>query len=546
VRKPDFFNTEHTGKQSYTENTNSSFLCVTPNPDSYRDCALCVKIVFTCLPILLFAVRGYTQEKIRQPNIIVILADDLGWADLTSYGSSFYETPNLDKLAANGIRFTQNYATAPVCSPTRASLLTGKYPVKTGITDWIRGRQENGKARPYEKMISPPTAYQLALEEHTISEFALANGYKTFFAGKWHLGEEEKYWPGYQGFQSNKGGWKAGSPTGRINDSTGGFFTPYKNPVLSDGPPGEYLTDRLTNECLSFIENNRQTPFFLLYSLYAVHNPMQAPADLIKKYQAKQKAMNSDKDARFVKDEPWMNFETGWKRRVIQDNPVYAAMIENMDENIGRLTDKLKQLGLDENTCIVFTSDNGGLSTAEGSPTDNGPLRGGKGWLYEGGIRVPLIMYWKGKITAGTVSGVPVSTADLFPTLAKMMNENYQKNGDIDGVNIFQLLEQKRASEKRTLYWHYPHYSNQGGKPGAAVREGNYKLIYHYENKVAELFDLQQDIGEKNNIAGNKRGIVKRLKKKLIKWLRETAAPTPNNNPGYLPSAIIEAKKSGG
>lgn len=491
------------------------------------------------LPLLFVQYTLGAQSKGKQPNVIVILADDLGWADLSSYGSTFYETPNLDKLASNGIRFTQNYATCPVCSPTRASMMTGKYAVKTGVTDWIKGRQEDGKAMPYEKLIAQPTAYQLALEEKTIAEYALENNYKTFFAGKWHLGEEEKYWPQYQGFQTNIGGWSKGSPTGRINDTTGGFFSPYKNPTLPDGPTGEYLTDRLTNECLSFIERNQQTPFFLMYSLYAVHNPLQAPAALIKKYQAKQKELGIQNKDRFAKDEDWMKYENGWRRRLVQDNPVYAAMIENMDWNIGRMLDKLKQLNLDDNTLVIFTSDNGGLSTAEGSPTTNGPLRAGKGWLYEGGIRVPLIMYWKGKIIAGSISDLPVTTADLFPTIATAINENYRKEKNIDGENILQLLNKPQAYQNRKLYWHYPHYSNQGGKPGSAIREGNYKLIYNYEDESVELYDVVNDIAEKKNIASANQKIVNQLRKKLQKWQRETNALTPYKNPGYNPSVVI-------
>ena len=482
------------------------------------------------------------QSKNQQPNVIVILADDLGWADLTAYGSTFYETPNLDKLASNGIRFTQSYATCPVCSPTRASMMTGKYPVKTGVTDWIRGRQEDGKAMPYEKLIAQPTAYQIPLEEKTIGELALENNYKTFFAGKWHLGEEEKYWPDHQGFQINKGGWSKGSPTGKINDSTGGFFTPYKNPKLSDGPAGEYLTDRLTNESLAFMESNKQNPFFLMYSLYAVHNPLQAPAALIKKYQAKQKKLDIQNKDRFAKDEDWMQYENDWKRRLVQDNPVYAAMIENMDWNIGRLLDKLKQLSIDDNTLVIFTSDNGGLSTAEGSPTSNGPLRAGKGWLYEGGIRVPLIMYWKGKILPGSISALPVNTSDLFPTIAGAINENYKKDKSIDGDNIFELLAKPQAYRNRKMFWHYPHYSNQGGKPGSAIRAGNYKLIYNYEDDDIELYDVVKDIGEKNNIAGVNRKIVKRMNKELLLWLKQNTALFPNKNPGFKPDTQKESK----
>lgn len=495
------------------------------------------------LSFLFICLKPNAQNKSQRPNIIVILADDLGWADLSSYGSTFYETPNLDQLASNGIRFTQAYATCSVCSPTRSSMMTGKYPVKTGVTDWIPGRQDDGKGMPYEKLIAHPTAYQLALEEKTIGEFALDNGYKTFFAGKWHLGETEKYWPENQGFQTNKGGWSKGSPTGRINDSTGGFFTPYKNPTLNDGPAGEYLTDRLTNECLAFLELNQQVPFFLMYSLYAVHNPLQAPVALIKKYEAKQKKLNLQAKDRFAKDEAWMQYETGWKRRLVQDNPVYAAMIENMDWNIGRMLHKLTQLGMDDNTLVIFTSDNGGLNTSEGSPTTNGPLKAGKGWLYEGGIRVPLIMYWKGKIIAGSNADLPVSTADLFPTIARAINENYKKDKSIDGENIFDLLEKTHANLKRKLFWHYPHYSNQGGKPGSAIREANYKLIYNYEDESVELYDVVNDIAEKKNIASSNSEIVKKLRKELLKWLKDNKAAMPHKNPAYTPSSIADTKK---
>lgn len=490
---------------------------------------------------LLFFSTAFTQKNglvDKKLNVIVILADDLGCADLSAYGSTFYETPNLDNLAANGIRFSQAYATCPVCSPTRASMMTGKYPVKTGVTDWIRGRQEGGKAQPYEKLIAQPTAYQLALEEKTIAEFAKEQGYKTFFAGKWHLGEEEKYWPDFQGFQVNKGGWSKGSPTGRINDSTGGYFTPYKNPKLSDGPAGEYLTDRLTDEALQFIKENKQKPFFLFYSLYAVHNPLQAPKSLIAKYEAKQKALAIQAKDRFAKDEEWMKHEGGWKRRTVQDNPVYAAMIENMDWNIGRLLETIKQSGIDDNTLVIFTSDNGGLSTAEGSPTTNAPLRAGKGWLYEGGVRVPLIMYWKGKIMAGSTSDLPVSTADFFPTIAKAINPRYRKEKSIDGEDIFQLLSNPSLHKNRDLFWHYPHYSNQGGKPGSSIREGAYKLIYNYEDKSIELYDVINDISETKNLAKSNQQIAIRLKNKLFKWLKETAALMPNQNPGYNPSVI--------
>lgn len=478
-----------------------------------------MSVIFCLLLCTFFSIA---QKKNASPNIIVILADDLGWADLSSYGSTFYETPHLDQLAKEGIKFTNAYATSPVCSPTRASMMTGKYPTKLGVTDWIPGRSEDGKKRDYEKIKTPPTGFQLALEEKTIAELAVENGYQTFFAGKWHLGEEEKYWPQYQGFQTNIAGWSKGAPTGKLNDSTGGFFAPYKNPLLSDGPSGEYLTDRLTNECIQFLEKEKTKPFFLMYSMYAVHNPLQAPKSLIQKYQLKKDQLGLTDQQRFAKDEEWMKPEAGWKRRLIQDNQVYAAMIENMDWNIGRLLAKLKSLNLDENTLIVFTSDNGGLSTAEGSNTVNTPFRAGKGWLYEGGIRVPLIMYWKGKILSSVVSDLPVTTADLYPTLASVINKQYKKERLIDGENIFPMIQQD--NKKRTLFWHYPHYSNQGGKPAAAIRSGKFKLIYHYENQAFELFDLRKDISEKNNIAAENKALTNQLKRQLLSWLNQIGA----------------------
>jgi arylsulfatase A-like enzyme len=498
------------------------------------------KIALHIILLVLLVKSSTAQQVSKQPNIVLILADDLGWADLQCYGSTFYETPNLDKLAAKGIRFTNAYASSPVCSPTRASLLTGKYPIKTGVTDWIVGRQSNGKGAVYEKMVAQPFNYFLPLKEETIAEVALANNYKTFIAGKWHLGEEEKNWPEANGFQINKGGFSKGSPAGFKNDSTGGFFTPYNNPRLTDGPKGEYLTDRLTNESISFIEENKSTPFFLMFSLYAVHNPMQAPDDLIKKFKAKKQALNLPDSVRFKKDEPWMKFEKGWKRRMVQDNAVYAAMIKNMDDNIGRLLNKIDSLGLTENTLIVFTSDNGGLSTAEGSPTTNGILKAGKGWLYEGGIRVPLIIKWPSKIIANQTSEIPISSVDIFSTFFKAINKKAFINNEVDGVNILELLANKKKSMYRTIFWHYPHYSNQGGKPGAAMIRNNFKIILNYEDSSVELFNLKNDMEEQHNIASINQNISATYESVLKNWLANNKAKWPKPNPAYNPDFNME------
>jgi arylsulfatase A-like enzyme len=486
--------------------------------------------------LLLMGGCAHAQKEKSKPNVLIIFADDLGWADLSCYGSTFYETPNLDELAMSGTKFTHAYATSPVCSPTRASLMTGKLPTITGITDWIPGRHANGKAKPYEKFVGAPTAYQLALEENTIAEQVLKSGYKTFFAGKWHLGETEAHWPEAQGFQTNIGGWSKGAPYGRVNDTTGGFFTPYQNPKLPDGPAGEFLEDRLTNECIKFLDDVKAEPFLMLYSLYSVHNPMQAPAALVQKYERKRAGILKQGETAFAKDEPWMQFENGWKRRTVQEQPVYAAMVENMDSNIGRILAKLKEKGLLENILIIFTSDNGGLSTAEGSPTVNGPLRAGKGWLHEGGIRVPFIMYWKGKVLENLTSDLPITVADIFPTVAKAVNNNYERDAAIDGKNILSLLADSAQQKNRTLYWHYPHYSNQGGKPGAAIRQGNWKLIYNYEDASVELYDVIKDVGEQTNLSNNRQEITASLKKKLLDWLQETKAQAPVQNTDYRPA----------
>ena len=491
------------------------------------------KIRFPSLLCLLLLLTTISRSQ-KTPNIIVILADDLGWADLQCNGSTFYETPHLNQLALQGIRFTRAYATSPVCSPTRASLMTGKYPHKTGITDWITGRQANNNATSYEKMLAQPTAYQLALEEETLAEVAKKNGYKTFYSGKWHLGNDEKYWPESQGWDINKGGWNKGAPSGMKNDSTGAHFTPYNNPRLPDGPSGEYLADRLTQECIQFMEMNTKTPFLMMYSMYAVHNPLQAPKTLVKKYEAKQKALGLIDQQRFHKNEQWMKFETGWKQRTVQDNPVYAAMVENMDMNVGRILSSLERLGIDSNTIVVFTSDNGGLSTAEGSPTVNGPLRAGKGWLYEGGIRVPLLMRWNNGLLSGSTSEIPVTTADIFTTLVHAMNKQYQTNGDIDGKNIFNLLADTVKAHRRSIYWHYPHYSNQGGKPASAILRGDYKLIYHHEDQAVELFNLRDDLNEQHDLSKTNGSLTRQMNKKLHQWLKSTRAGFPVQNPDYI------------
>ena len=464
------------------------------------------------------------QKSPEKPNIIFILVDDMGWTDLGCYGSSYYETPYIDQLAAEGMKFTDAYASCPVCSPTRASILTGKYPTRVGITDWIAGRQNNEKLRSFMKVDPPAFSHQLALDEITLAEAFGDHGYRTAFVGKWHLGPEG-YWPEDQGFDINKGGWTRGSPAG-------GYFSPYENPRLEDGPQMEYLTDRLTDESINFIESSLDQPFLLYLSFYTVHNPMQAKDELIQQYQQKfENERLADKET-FVTGLPWMKRpDPGlWIERVVHSNPVYAAMINSLDENVGRIMEKLSELDVDKNTVIVFTSDNGGLSTSEGSPTSNLPLRAGKGWLYEGGIREPLIIKWPRTVKPGSISHSLVTSSDFFPTLLEIAGLPLLPEQHLDGLSLVPVLKSKADLSDRAIFWHYPHYSNQGGYPGSAIRAGDWKLIEYFEDNSLELYNLSEDIGEENNIAGQHPDIVRELQGQLENFRQETGAKYPRRD----------------
>ena len=482
----------------------------------------------------LIPVSGYcTSEKPEnsRPNVIFILLDDFGYMDCSCYGSRYYETPNIDRLAARGIRFTNAYAACPVSSPTRASILTGKYPVNTGITDWIPGRQATNSGSPSDKLLALPFKLQLELQEITIAEILRENGYNTMISGKWHLGGDPEFWPENQGFNVNKGGYSAGQPNKGKNSN--GYFSPYGNPRLEDGPEGEYLTDRQTDEAIKFIESAGNKPFFVYLSYYAVHNPMQGKEELIRRFSLKADSMGLSKDQAFTRDKDWIRktMSDNYKERVIQSNPVYAAMIYSVDENIGRLMARLGELGLDENTVVIFTSDNGGLSTSEGSPTCNSPLRAGKGWLYEGGIRVPLIIRYPGIAKEGSLRNTPVSSVDFFPTIAEITGS--ETNGTkIDGISILHLLE-KDSMKERPLFWHYPHYSNQGVEPGSAIRLGKYKLIDNFEKGRQELYDLEKDLSETNDISGSHPATTRKLYGLLKAWRNKTNARMMDKNPKW-------------
>ncbi|NDG70896.1 MAG: DUF4976 domain-containing protein [Proteobacteria bacterium] len=461
---------------------------------------------------LLVASAGLHASPAKEkPNIVFILVDDLGWADLGCYGSSFYETPNLDRLAKEGMRFTDAYAAAPVCSPTRASILTGKYPARLGITDWLPGRKD----QPFQKLKRTELKSFLPLEENTLAEAFRDGGYKTAFFGKWHLGDSPEHWPEHQGFDLNLGGCEKGTPPS--------YFSPYKLPNLPDGPEGEYLTDRLTSETIRFIEQHHEKPFLVYLSHYAVHTPLQAKAALLEKYKAKAAKLSEGESPELISD-------NGHALRQVQNRPDYAAMVENLDENVGRILKKLIELKLDKNTIVIFTSDNGGLSTAEGSPTSNMPLRAGKGWPYEGGVREPLLVKWPGTTRPGRVCSKPVASPDFFPTLLAMADLPPLPQQHLDGTSFVPELKGADSPE-RPIFWHYPHYSNQGGSPYGAVRLGDFKLVEWYEDKRVELYDLQNDLGEKHDLATEKPEKAAALLAQLHDWRKSVNAQMPTDNP---------------
>lgn len=441
-----------------------------------------------------------TAARAKRPNIIFLLLDDLGWRDFGCYGSTYYETPNLDRLAAGGVRFTNAYAACPVCSPTRASIMTGKYPARLHLTDWIPGR----KQWPTAKLLTPDFEQQLPLAENTIAELLKPIGYRTASIGKWHLGGEG-FRPENQGFDLNVAGTHRGSPAS--------YFGPFDLPNLKGGTKDDYLTEKLTEAAERFIEESaRRGPFFLYLPEFTVHVPLQAREAMVEKYRRKY----GDKDF---------------------PNPVYAAMVESFDMAVGRIRRKLDELGIADNTILFVTSDNGGLryeGKAARPVTDNSPLRAGKGHLYEGGIREPLLVHWPGVTQAGRVSDVPVCSIDYLPTIVQMAGG--RPPAGVDGVSIAPLLRGGSAPKREALYWHYPHYSNQGGVPGGAVRAGDWKLIEFYEDGRLELFNLREDIGERRNLVLKEPKKAAELHALLKKWRKSVDAAMPSPNPNYDPA----------
>ena len=474
------------------------------------------------LPILcaIAALSSFAQAT-NHPNVIVILVDDMGWMDLSCQGSDYYRTPSIDRLATEGMRFTNGYAACAVCSPTRAALQTGRYPHRIGVTDWIRSRFQRGRIgtpakNPTEyvggknrKFLCPPNPYWMEHEEISIAEVLKGQGYQSGYIGKWHLGDPAWFPPG-QGYDENKGGCDYGQPPS--------YFDPYNQPkgrheTLRQGihnlpgrKKGEYLTHREADEAEALIRgwHEKKKPFFLMVGHYAVHTPIQALAEVAAKYQREKKPNNAK----------------------------YAAMVESIDDSTRQILATLKELEIDRNTLIIFTSDNGGLDR-NGSPTENAPLRSGKGYAYEGGIRVPFLVRWPGVIPAGRVSDEPVCSIDILPTVVEAAGAKAPSDRAIDGLSLMPHLKSGGTAKllRDDLLWHFPHYRHAPG-PYSIIRQGNHKLIKFWGGPF-ELYDLKEDLGEARNLAATMPKRVSELDTLLLKRLKETGARLPRENPDY-------------
>lgn len=457
-------------------------------------------LMVSCVPV---------QEKL--PNIVVFVVDDLGYMDIGANNpDSFYETPHIDALAKSGMLFTDGYAANPVCSPTRYSLLTGKYPTRVGATNFFpKNKTQTMRSGNYK-----PAAFlrEMPAAEMILPEILKQQDYATFFAGKWHLGHTEDLYPQAQGFDINIGGWHYGGPY-----SGKKYFAPFENPQMAESPDGEHLPNRLAREAVAFMEKNKDKPFLAYLSFYSVHTPLMGRPDLVNKYKEMALAING---AEFAGEEQVFGKKER-KVRILQKHAVYAAMVEAMDEAVGKVLKGLEDSGLSDNTIVVFTSDNGGLSSSEGSPTSNLPLRGGKGWTYEGGIREPWIIRYPGVTKPGAISSEPICSIDLLPTLAAAAEIEVEQV--IDGLDLKPVLAGGTLN-RESLYWHYPHYSNQGGIPSGAVRQGDFKLIERYEDGSVRLYNLANDIAEQQDLSLEMPDRVNQMRADLHAWYKEMGA----------------------
>jgi len=475
--------------------------------------------ILLCLLTLLACNRHQDerQKKSGKPNVLFILVDDLGCHDLSCTGSNYYETPNIDRIAREGMVFTDGYATCQVCSPSRASIMSGKFPARHGITDWIGAKtgEDWRKAGRFNKLLPPEYVHNLPHEYITLPEAMKEAGYKTFFAGKWHLGSEGS-WPTDHGFDINKGGWDVGSPRG-------GYFAPWENPNLESGPDGENLSLRLARETANFIKQNKDTSFFAYLSFYAVHGPIQTTQEKWAKYRQKAEETGIA--------------ETGFKMghflpiRQVRDNPVYAGLVEMMDDAVGIVLNVLDESGLADNTIVIFTSDNGGVAAGDAFATSNKPLRAGKGYQFEGGIREPYFIKipW---MEGGRKCSTPVTGTDFYPTLLELTGIPLKPEEHIDGKSLVPLLKGKSLAE-RPLIWHYPHYGNQGGEPSSIIRKGEWKLIHYYEDGRKELYNLESDKEETTDLSKDHPELVRELDKQLFSFLDEVNARFPEKDPEY-------------
>ena len=495
---------------------------------------------------------GRVHAADKPPNIVFFLVDDMGWRDVGCFGSTFYETPNIDRFAKQGVRFTNAYAACHVCSPTRASLMTGKYPARLGLTDWLSGRGDF----EFQRLLSAEKLQALPSEEVTLAEALKEHGYRTGIFGKWHLGDG-KAGPTSQGFDVQVPQWNGCCPEG-------GYHPPYRMKGLKiPGEKDEYVTDRLTDMALEFMGQSNDKPFFVYLSHFAVHDPIEGRQDLVNKYRDKRAKLpplngpafvlegNPDDKQPLSRDQltklmaqPSHRSHKVLPQRTIkikqrQDNVEFAAMVESVDESLGRVLGKLEELGQADNTIVVFYSDNGGMSAGNfGNPkrvvaddkldvayaTSNLPLRGAKGWLYEGGIRVPMIVKWPGKGKTGAVCDEPVISADFYPTLLEMAGLPAKPKQHVDGVS-FAAAVKGDPFERKAIYWHFPHYSNHGMQsPGGAIRLGDYKLLDYFENGSVQLFNLKADLGEQNDLSRTEPKKAAELHAMLKAWRKDVSA----------------------
>lgn len=505
----------NTNKHDYSERTRGTSRSCQLNlllPQPSRSPPIIMRFLTLIAAMLVFVSLTERVVAAERPNVVLLLVDDLGWADIGCYGSDLHETPHIDALARRGMKFTDGYAAAAICTPTRAAIMAGKYPARLQMTIWhewaAQGPQQGRKLLPPESVPNLPTT------ETTLAEVLQGAGYLTAHVGKWHLGTAA-YYPEVHGFDINIGATFWGAPAT--------FYHPFRGPWsdgeiryipgLGAGKPGDYLTDRLTDAAVKIIEEAGDQPFFLNMAYHTVHTPIEGKPELVERYKKK--------------------LRPGMKHR----NPSYAAMVQSLDESVGRILATLEEQGIAERTVVIFTSDNGGVvnKTRSGIPTTNIPLRSGKGSLYEGGIRVPWIVHWPGVTTPGSVSPELISSQDLYPTILEIAgcDDRSLWNETVDGTNLVPLFKKTATElERDTLYWHYPHYYPTT-TPASAIRQGDWKLVEYFEGMRAELYDLKNDLGEQQDLAANMPGKVNSLRKQLHRWRKSVDAGVPVVNPKY-------------